>query len=82
MGLLGNEGHVFQWGLFFDKQCLHLLWDEAVKEEFPDPSPFYLSERGLHGVLVIDLEHMLKVPPPSTTVVLRCHHGRVRASGP
>ena len=71
MELLGNEGHVFQWGLFFDSQCLGLLWDEAVKEEFPDLSPFRFPERGLHAVLVIDLEHMLKVPPPSTTAVLQ-----------
>ena len=25
---------------------------------------------------------MLKVPPPSATVVLRCHHGQVGVSGP
>ena len=70
MELLSNEGHVFQQGLFFDSQCLGLLWDEAVKEEFPDSSPFCLPERGLHAVFVIDLEHMLKVPPPFATAVL------------
>ena len=67
--LLGNEGHVLQRGLF-DSQRFGLLWDEAVKEEFPDSHPFRLPERGLHAVLVIDLEHMLKVPPPSATAVL------------
>ena len=70
--LLSNEGHVFQWGLFFDSQHFGLLWDEVVKEEFPDLHPFWLPERGLYAVLVIDLEHMLKVPPPPATVVLRC----------
>ena len=69
--LLSNEGHVFQRGLFFDSQHFSLLWNEAVKEEFPDSHPFLLPERGLYTVLVIDLEHMLKVPPPSATVVLR-----------
>ena len=82
MELLGNEGHVFQWGLFFDNQHLGLLWDKAVKEEFPNSSLFRLPERGLHGVFVIDLEHMLKVPPPSATVILQHHHGQVRVSGP
>ena len=43
--LLSNGGHVFQWGLFFDGQRFILLWDEAVKEEFPDPHPFSLHER-------------------------------------
>ena len=69
--LLSNEGHVFQWGLFFDGQCFGLLWDEVVKEEFPNPHPFRLPERGLKVLPVIDLEHMLKVLPPPTTVVLR-----------
>ena len=68
--LLGNEGHVFQWGLFFDSQRFDLLWDEAVKEEFPDSYSFQLPERGLYAVLVIDPEHMLKVLPPPATAVL------------
>ena len=40
MELLGDEGHVFQRGLFFNNERLGLLWDEAVKEEFPHSSPF------------------------------------------
>ena len=67
--LLGNEGHVFQRGLFFDSQRFGPLWDEAVKEEFPDLYPFWLPERGLYAVLVIDPEHMLKVLPPPATAV-------------
>ena len=69
--LLGNEGHVFQWGLF-DSQCFSPLWNEAVKEEFADLYPFRLPERGLYAVLVIDPEHMLKVLPPPATAVLQC----------
>ena len=80
MELLRDEGHVFQRGLFFNSECLGLLWDEVVKEEFPRLSPLQLPERGLHGVFVVDLEHMLKVPPPSTAVVFCCHHGRVGMS--
>ena len=70
--LLGNEGHAFQWGLFFDSQRLGPLWDEAVKEEFPDSYPFRIPERGLYAVLVVDPEHMLKVLPPPATAVLQC----------
>ena len=70
--LLSNEGHVFQWGIFFDGQHFGLLWDEAVKEEFPDPHHFRLPERRLKVVLVLDLEHMLKVLPPPTAVELLC----------
>ena len=33
-------------------------------------------------MFVVDLEHMLKVPSPSTAAVF-CHHlGQIRASGP
>ena len=70
--LLSNEGHVFQWELFFDSQRFGPLRDEAVKEEFPDSYPFRLPKSGLYGVPVIDPEHMLKVLPPPATAVLRC----------
>ena len=82
MELLSDIWHVFQRGLFFNNKRLSLLWGEVVKEAFPRSSPLWLPERGLHCVFVVDLEHTLKVPSPSTAVVFCCHLGRVRASGP
>ena len=65
MELLGNEGHVFQWELFFDNQHLGLLWDEAVKEEFSNLSPFRLlsnfSFEGTRDVRVLDRAKALRV---------------------
>ena len=68
--LLRYEGHVIQWGLFLESQCFGFLCHEAVKEELPDPHPLRLHERSLKVIPVIDLEHMLKVLPPPTAVVL------------
>ena len=68
--LLRNEGHVFQRGLFFDNYRFGPFWGETVKEEFPDPHLLSIPEGALKIMLVIDLEHMFKVLPPPTAMVL------------
>ena len=79
--LLCNEGHVVQWGPFFDGQCFVLLLEEVVKEQFPHPHPFRLPEGGLNVVFIIDLEHMLKVLPPPTAAEFCHQQSWVRALG-
>ena len=81
MELLGNIWHVVQRGLLFNNDRLSLLWGEVVEEVFPRSSPLRLPEGGLHCVFVVDLEHMLKVPSPSTAAVFCCHLCQIRASG-
>ena len=71
--LLGDIYHVVQRGLFLNSDHLSLPGSEVVEEAFPHPSPLCLPIRSLDGVPVVDLEHVLKVPSPSTGLILSSH---------
>ena len=71
--LLGDICHVVQRGLLLNSNCLSLPGSEVVEEAFPHQSPLCLPVRSLDGVPVVDLEHVLKVPSPSTGLILSSH---------
>ena len=71
--LLGDICHVVQWGLLLNSDRLSLPWSEVVEEAFLCPNPLCLPVWSLDGVSVVDLEHVLKVSPPSTGSILSSH---------
>ena len=79
--LIGDIRHVVQRGILLNSDRLSLPGSEVVEEAFPHPSPLSLSEGGLYGVFVVDLEHMLKVPSPPTAAVFCSHLHRTGVSG-
>ena len=77
--------HVIHWAPFLDAQCL-LLMREEVREEFiSQPYPLCLLIGG-GIILVVDLEHMLKVLLPPALWYLAANHvgswGKVLAQPP
>ena len=73
--LLGDICHVVQRVLLLNSDRLSLPGSEVVEEAFPHLSPLCLPVRSLDGVPVVDLEHVLKVPSPSTGSILSSHLG-------
>ena len=66
-----NAGHKFHRASFFEAQGFLLILEEVFKKLVLEPCPFCLLEGG-NVKLVIDLEHMLQVLLPTTTVKF-CH---------
>ena len=60
--------HVIHWAPFLDAQCLLLVQEEVCEEFISQPYPLCLLIGG-DVILVVDLEHMLKVLFPSRTMV-------------
>ena len=79
--LLSDIRHVAQRGFFLNSDRLSLPRGEVVEEAFPRSCPLCLPVWSLDGMFIVDLEHMLKVPSPSTGSILSSHFCWVRASG-
>ena len=73
--LLGDICHVVQRVLLLNSDHLSLPGSEVVEEAFPRLNPLCFPVWSLNGVLVVDLEHMLKVSSPSTGSILSSHLG-------
>ena len=70
--LLFHQRHEVQWGPLFDAQCFLLMWEEVFKESILYSCPFSLPVGDLYVVLIVDLDHMLKVfPPPAAAEICR-----------
>ena len=60
--------HVIHWAPFLEAQCLLLVQEEVCEEFISQPYPLCLLIGG-DVILVVDLEHMLKVLFPSCAMV-------------
>ena len=60
--------HVIHWAPLLDAQCLLLVQEEVCEEFISQPYPLCLLIGG-DVILVVDIEHMLKVLFPSHTTV-------------
>ena len=73
--------HVIPWAPFLDAQCLLLVWEEVCEEFISQPYPLcLLIKRGV--ILVVDLEHMLKVLFPSRSMVFGGQSCRIMGQSP
>ena len=81
MELLGSIQHVAQRGFFLNSDRLSLPQSEAVKEALPHPRPLRLPVWSLDGMSIVDLEHMLKVSPPTAGLILHSHFCWAQVSG-
>ena len=73
--------HVIHWAPFLDAQCLLLVQEEVCEEFISQPYPLCLLIRG-NVILVVDLEHMLKVLFPSHTMVFGGQSCRITGQSP
>ena len=60
-----DVGHKVQWTGLLELQGFLLVLEEVVKEPLLDPGPVRLC-KVVDTVLIVDLEDMLEVLPPST----------------
>ena len=81
MELLSDIRHVAQRGFFLNSDCLSLPRSEAVEEALPCSHPLCLPVWSLDGRFIVDLEHVLKVSPPSTGSILHSHFRWAQSSG-
>ena len=73
--------HVIHWVPFLDAQCLPLVWEEVCEEFISVPYPPCLLIEG-DIILVVDLEHMLKVLFPFRTMVFGSQLGGIMGQSP
>ena len=73
--------HVIHWAPILDAQCLLLVQEEVCEEFISQP---YLLSLLIGGdvILVVDLEHMLKVFFPSCTVVFGSQSCEIMGQSP
>ena len=69
MEMLFHVGHILEGVVFFDAPPLILVLEEMFKELVLQFGPIHLLEGG-EIVLVVGLEDMLKVLPPSCTLIV------------
>ena len=76
-----DVGHKAQWTGLLKLQGFLLMLDEVVKEPLLGPGPFRLC-KVVNTVLIIDLEDMLQVLPPSTAMKVCCQLGGIMEGRP
>ena len=74
-------GHKVHWMGLLEDQGFLLIPEEVVKEPLLNPHPFCLPKGG-NAELVVDLEDMLQVLPPTTATKICCQPHGIMESRP